>query len=44
MGTAIKDIMPNIGLFGKAKNLRAQTKERIMESLKAFFNRYYNII
>lgn len=44
IGTAIKDIMPNIALFGKAKNLRAQTKERIMEALKAFFNRYYNIM
>ena len=44
MGTAIKDIMPSIGLFGAAKNLREQTKERIMDVLKAFFNRYYNII
>ena len=41
-GTAITDILPPMPLFG-AGNRRQQTKQRVIEKIKQFFDRFTNI-
>lgn len=44
LGTAIKDIMPSMGIFGAARGAREETKAQIIRTLTDYFNCYYNII
>jgi len=42
LGTAVTKIMPPLPLFEK-DNKRQTTKERVLEKIKAFFLRFFNI-
>lgn len=41
-GTAISSLLPPMPLFGKG-NMRAEAKRRVIEKLKAYFERFFNI-
>lgn len=42
-GTAITDILPPMGLFGNAGVRRAEKKKAVIERLKRFFEKFYDI-
>lgn len=42
-GTAIADILPPMGLFGNAGVRRAEKKKAVIERLKRFFEKFYDI-
>lgn len=42
-GTAITNILPPMPLFGAGAGQRAETKSRVLEKLKLFFNRFLNM-
>lgn len=44
LGTAIKDIMPSMGIFGDARGAREETKAQIIRTLTDYFNCYYNVV
>lgn len=42
-GTAIVEVLPPMGLFGGAGLKRAEKKQTVIEKLKEFFDRFYDI-
>ena len=42
-GTAIAEILPSMGLFGNAGAKRAEKKKNVIQRLKDFFDRFYDI-
>ncbi len=42
-GTGIAEILPPMGLFGNAGARRAEKKKSVIQRLKDFFNRFYDI-
>lgn len=42
-GTAIADILPPMGLFGNAGSKREEKKNNVIQRLKEFFDRFYDI-
>lgn len=42
-GTALADILPPMGLFGNAGAKRAEKKKNVLQRIKDFFDRFYDI-
>lgn len=42
-GTAIADILPPMGLFGNAGAKRAEKKKNVLQRIKDFFDRFFDI-
>lgn len=43
LGTAIVDILPPMGFFGSTGAKRAETKQRVTQRIKDFFDRFFDI-
>ena len=42
-GTAVVEVLPPMGLFGHAGSERAEKKRNVLNKLKDFFDRFFDI-